>query len=117
MCGFFVIKKKTNKFKLNKSLFLESCDLINHRGPDDKQNFFSKNISMGFRRLSIVDLSNNGRQPMIGNSSKMIMVFNGEIYNAKKLKKNLFNYKFHGTSDTEVLLKLYEIYGEKCFDA
>ena len=89
MCGFFVIKKKTDKFKVNRALFIESCDLINHRGPDDKQNLFTRNISIGFRRLSIIDLSENGRQPMMGKSKKIIMVFNGEIYNAKKLKKNL----------------------------
>ena len=70
MCGFFVIKKKTDKFKVNRALFIESCDLINHRGPDDRQNLFTRNISLGFRRLSIIDLSENGRQPMMGKSKK-----------------------------------------------
>jgi asparagine synthase (glutamine-hydrolysing) len=116
MCGFFVIKKKTNKFKVSRALFTESCDLIDHRGPDDKHNLFTKNISMGFRRLSIIDLSKNGRQPMVGKSNKTIMVFNGEIYNADKLKKKLGGNNFKSNSDTEVLLKLYETYGEKCLN-
>lgn len=116
MCGFFVIKKKTDKFKVNRALFIESCDLINHRGPDDKQNLFTRNISIGFRRLSIIDLSKNGRQPMVGKSNKTIMVFNGEIYNADKLKKKLGGNNFKSNSDTEVLLKLYETYGEKCLN-
>jgi asparagine synthase (glutamine-hydrolysing) len=116
MCGFFVIKKKTNKFKVSRALFTESCDLIDHRGPDDKHNLFTKNISMGFRRLSIIDLSKNGRQPMVGKSNKTIMVFNGEIYNANKLKKKLGGNNFKSNSDTEVLLKLYETYGEKCLN-
>lgn len=116
MCGFFVIKKKVNNYQINKKLFLDSCDLINHRGPDDKQNYFSKNIYIGFRRLSIIDLSKNGKQPIISENKHNIMVFNGEIYNANKLRKNLLNYKFKGHSDTEVLFKLYEIYGEKCLN-
>ena len=116
MCGFFVIKKKTDQFKVNKNLFIESCDLIDHRGPDDKQNLFTRNISIGFRRLSIIDLSEKGRQPMMGKSNKTIMVFNGEIYNANKLKKKLSGDYFKGNSDTEVLLKLYETYGDKCLN-
>ena len=88
MCGFFVIKKKVNNYQIDKKLFQNSCDLIDHRGPDDKQNFFSKNIFMGFRRLSIIDLSKNGRQPITDEKNENIMVFNGEIYNANKLKKN-----------------------------
>ena len=71
---------------------------------------------MGFRRLSIIDLSKNGRQPMVGKSNKTIMVFNGEIYNADKLKKKLGGNNFKSNSDTEVLLKLYETYGEKCLN-
>ena len=114
MCGFFVIKKKTNKFNIDKDLFTESCNLIDHRGPDDQQNLFTKNISMGFRRLSIIDLSKNGNQPMVGKLNKTILVFNGEIYNANKLKKKFRINNLKGNSDTEVLLKLYETYGEKC---
>ena len=113
---FLCYKKKTNKFKVSRALFTESCDLIDHRGPDDKHNLFTKNISMGFRRLSIIDLSKNGRQPMVGKSNKTIMVFNGEIYNADKLKKKLGGNNFKSNSDTEVLLKLYETYGEKCLN-
>ena len=116
MCGFFVIKKKNNNFKLDKKLFLKSCDLINHRGPDDKENFFSNNLSIGFRRLSIVDLTTNGRQPMIDEKKGMILVFNGEIYNARKLKKYFKNHEFKGNSDTEVLFKLYQKYGTSCLN-
>ncbi len=69
---------------------------------------------MIFYRLSIIDQSTKGRQPMLSQSGRYTIVFNGEIYNAKKLREKIFNkVKFRGSSDTEVLINLYEIYGEK----
>lgn len=90
-----------------------------HRGPDDGGIYISedKNVALGHRRLSIVDLSKNGAQPMTSHSGKLVIVYNGEIYNAGEVKKKLTSTgggagsKFRGTSDTEVLLEAIERFG------
>lgn len=93
---------------------------IFHRGPD-QDGFFveegdSYSIGMAMRRLSIIDLS-TGEQPMTSDDDSIQLVFNGEIYNYLQLKKNLqeIGCKFKTTSDTEVILRLYEYYGTKSF--
>lgn len=87
---------------------------ITHRGPDDDGFYVDKNIAMGMRRLAIIDLE-TGRQPIATEDGKLVIVFNGEIYNYKQLKEELLQkgHKFKTTSDTEVILKMYEEYGEK----
>ena len=89
---------------------------INHRGPDDSGVFFNEaaNIGLGHNRLSIQDLSSLGHQPMISDDGTVALVFNGEIYNFKELRKELIakGYKFKGNSDTEVILNLYLEEGE-----
>ena len=88
-----------------------------HRGPDQGGAFVEEDgsVALGHRRLSIVDLSANGAQPMTSHSGRLVMVFNGEIYNHKELRKKLLKEKkvseFRGTSDTEVLLELFEHLG------
>ena len=115
MCGFFFIKKKTaQKFDVKK--FNESADLIAHRGPDETKTFNNNDIFVKFYRLSIQDLSSNGMQPMISKSKKNMLVFNGEIYNFKLLRKYLKVKSLNSNSDTEVLLNLYEEMGTKIFD-
>lgn len=93
---------------------------INHRGPDDSGVFFDNvyNIGLGHNRLSIQDLSPLGHQPMFSDDGKVVLVFNGEIYNFKDLRKELSDkgYQFKGNSDTEVLLNLYLAEGEKMLD-
>ncbi|WP_029323335.1 asparagine synthase (glutamine-hydrolyzing) [Butyrivibrio sp. AE3004] len=92
-----------------------------HRGPDDEGIYISENreVALGHRRLSIVDLSKNGAQPMTSHSGRLVMVYNGEIYNNKDVKDKLINdgyakaADFKGTSDTEVLLEAIEYYGIK----
>lgn len=90
-----------------------------HRGPDDGGIFIEKDgsLALGHRRLSIVDLSPTGIQPMESHSGRYIIAFNGEIYNYKKLRERLITEgkvtKFRGTSDTEVLLEIFEHYGIK----
>ncbi|HNQ61383.1 MAG TPA: asparagine synthase (glutamine-hydrolyzing) [Bacteroidia bacterium] len=84
-----------------------------HRGPDDSGQWsdMNRNIFLGHRRLSIIDLSASGHQPMISEKGNVI-VFNGEIYNYKELKDRFFpGYQFRSTSDTEILLLLYEKLG------
>ena len=86
-----------------------------HRGPDDEGFFIHRNVGLGFRRLSIIDLE-TGHQPLIDTSETLIIVFNGEIYNYLEqreiLKKK--SHTFRTTSDTEVILELYKEYGVDC---
>jgi len=90
---------------------------IKHRGPDGEGFYLDKNISLGHRRLSIIDLSENGKQPMFNEDKSMCIVFNGEIYNFQELKKELENkHKFISQTDTEVVLHLYEEKKEKCLE-
>lgn len=88
-----------------------------HRGPDAGGSYFSEDgsVVLGHRRLSIVDLSDNGAQPMKSHSGRYVIAFNGEIYNYKKISDKLLTEKkvdkFRSTSDTEVLLEAFEAYG------
>lgn len=88
-----------------------------HRGPDADGTYISDDgaVVLGHRRLSIVDLSETGAQPMISHSGRYVMVFNGEIYNYRSIANKLLAEKkvdaFRGTSDTEVLLEAFEVYG------
>jgi len=89
---------------------------IEHRGPDQDGVFLDNAVSLGHRRLSIIDLSPNARQPMFNEDRSLLIVFNGEIYNFQELKKDLEKrgHKFCSQSDTEVILHLYEDKGEDC---
>ena len=92
-------------------------DLIIHRGPDDSGVFESPQVIMGMQRLSIIEIK-NGHQPMFNENKTICIVFNGEIYNFKKIQLELKNQgvQFFTNSDTEVILKLYEIHKEKFVD-
>jgi asparagine synthase (glutamine-hydrolysing) len=94
---------------------------IIHRGPDEDGEFYEKigdkHIEMGMRRLSIIDLA-SGKQPITSKDGDFVIIFNGEIYNYQILKQALienFKVSFKTSSDTEVILKMYEYYGEKSF--
>ncbi len=97
----------------DKTLIRAMTDKITHRGPDDSGYYLDKNISLGHRRLSIIDLSKNGHQPMFNEDETVVVVFNGEIYNFQSLKADLEKkqHKFASTSDTEVIIHGYEEYG------
>lgn len=92
------------------------ADTIAHRGPDDVGEWHSGYLSVGLthRRLSIIDLSPLGHQPMVDASGSAVIVFNGEIYDFRELRAQLVSegYRFRGHSDTEVLLALYKARGE-----
>ena len=96
----------------------ESLKLISHRGPDDTGTVWFKNLNsgLGHKRLSIIDLSRDGHQPMANSSKRYWITYNGEIYNYKEIKKELKSkgYVFASNSDTEVVLKSYEEWGENC---
>ncbi len=111
MCGIIGITKK-NPEAIRKSLFL-----IRHRGPDGEGVFCDENISLGHRRLAILDLSSNASQPMLSPDGNLAIVYNGEIYNFKDLKEDLIKkgYEFKSTGDTEVILRGYQEYGTDFF--
>lgn len=99
------------------SVVLENMALeIFHRGPDAGDSYIDKNIALSHRRLSIIDLSSAGNQPMHSASGRFIIVYNGEIYNYQSLRKELIaeGVKFKTKTDTEVLLNLFERDGEQC---
>lgn len=95
-------------------------DAIRYRGPDDQGVYVSpqKNCGFGHVRLSIIDLSHNGHQPMSNEDGSVMMVFNGEIYNYQILKAGLLKkgHKFKSNTDSEVIIHLYEEYGAGCVD-
>ena len=116
MCGINgIFSNSFSSEELRQKISLMN-DAIIHRGPDSDGIYSDKGMALGFRRLSIIDLSPNGDQPMISSSGRYVIIFNGEIYNFQSLKKNLvqdFNITFKGKSDTEVFLCLIENYGLK----
>ena len=89
-----------------------------HRGPDDRGVELLEDgaVGLGHNRLSIIDLSKAGHQPMLGADGRLTIVFNGEVYNYLELKRELSGYPFHGDSDTEVVLAAYERWGEACLE-
>jgi asparagine synthase (glutamine-hydrolysing) len=110
MCG---ITGYISNEKLNSNAML---DVLHHRGPDHQHGYYdttnTKQLFLGHTRLSILDLSSNGNQPMFSDDKNIIMVFNGEIYNFEELKnKHLKNDFFYSKTDTEVVLKLYQKFG------
>ncbi|MCB0473111.1 MAG: asparagine synthase (glutamine-hydrolyzing) [Flavobacteriaceae bacterium] len=92
-------------------------DVIRHRGPDDEGHYINENVGLGFRRLSIIDLK-TGHQPLSNHDDSLWITFNGEIYNFKELRVSLEKkgYKFKTNTDTEVIVNLYEEYGENCVE-
>ena len=109
MCGIVgIYSKKNNKGQVIKKM----ADRIRHRGPDGEGYYEDDEIALGHRRLSIIDID-GGSQPMYTEDKKLVVVFNGEIYNYLELKEELREYKFTTNSDTEVLLHGYRKWGEE----
>lgn len=99
----------------DKKLIRKMADILSHRGPDDSGYFIGKNVCLGHRRLSIIDVG-GGKQPMYNEDNTVCIVFNGEIYNYLELKQALEKkgHKFRTSSDTETIIHAYEEYGEAC---
>jgi asparagine synthase (glutamine-hydrolysing) len=112
MCG--IIGSVSKKFHFTQ----QHIDVIAHRGPDDSGYFFEDDVMLGHRRLSIVDLSANGHQPMFTKDGRYGMVFNGEIYNHEAIRAQLLQkgYQFVSTSDTETLLYGFAEWGTAVFE-
>ena len=86
MCGFVGFINRID----NSNVVLEKMmDRIKHRGPDAEGSYIDSNIALGHRRLSIIDVSSQGDQPIYNEDSSMVLVFNGEIYNYKKIREKL----------------------------
>ncbi|HEX2873843.1 MAG TPA: asparagine synthase (glutamine-hydrolyzing), partial [Polyangiaceae bacterium] len=112
MCGFVGVLNLDGQ-AADAALLSRMSQEIAHRGPDDQGVETSGPCGLGFRRLSIIDLSAAGHQPMRSADERLTIVFNGEIYNYRELRDELAKdgARFRSHSDTEVLLHLYERYG------
>ena len=114
MCGIFGVINQ----KIDRGLAERCLNTLIHRGPDDWGLKQEEGVTLGHRRLSILDLSEKGRQPMSSKDGRYELVFNGEIYNFLELRRELEQkgYQFESESDSEVLLAAYDHYKEKCLD-
>ena len=110
MCGIAgIITTNARKYSVE---IQKMTDAIAHRGPDSAHHEFYENAALGHRRLSIIDLSETGKQPMLSDTKNECIVLNGEIYGYQDLKKKYSDYSFHGTSDTELILAMYQKKGQ-----
>jgi asparagine synthase (glutamine-hydrolysing) len=117
MCGIAGIYYFSPEKSADLSLIKRMCDVIIHRGPDEDGYHVEKNIGIGMRRLSIIDLS-TGTQPIYNEDKSLLIVFNGEIYNFKDLRDDLEKkgHHFQTKTDTEAILHGYEEYGPQVLD-
>ena len=113
MCGIAGMIGKSSAPSVEKVQAM--IDIIRHRGPDGEGVFIEDNVCLGHRRLAIIDLSSDGRQPM-EYMGKYAITFNGEIYNYLELKAELHQqgYSFFTKTDTEVILAAYDCWGQNC---
>ncbi|MHB9011066.1 MAG: asparagine synthase (glutamine-hydrolyzing) [Ignavibacteriaceae bacterium] len=131
MCGIFGIINKTSN-PVDSEKLISARDTMTHRGPDDAGIYINKtgNVGFGHRRLSIIDLSSSGHQPMTTEDGRYTIVFNGEIYNYQSIKNSKFKIQnslnpslvtrhssLNFRNDTEVLLNLYAQEGPACLNS
>lgn len=111
MCGFVGFTNKINDASI---VLGKMMDRIKHRGPDSDGKYVDEQIAMGFRRLSIIDLSDQGSQPIFNEDRSLVLTFNGEIYNYKDLREELLKagHSFYTQTDSEVLIHGYEEWGK-----
>ena len=112
MCGIFgLLGPNSSQLEEEKDRIHQ---VMNHRGPDDRGFVRFDHVALGFNRLSILDVSNAGHQPMLDISERYTLVFNGEIFNYVELKNRfLEDVEFRSSGDTEVLLQLLIRFGQK----
>ena len=116
MCG--IVGVYENNIAIDIEALCSMRDIFPYRGPDHKGEWLGHNnrIGLGHRRLSIIDPTPDGNQPMLDADTGNVIAFNGEVYNYVEIKNTLkrqgINFKSH--SDTEVILKAYRVYGIDC---
>ncbi|MDT0582629.1 asparagine synthase (glutamine-hydrolyzing) [Brumicola blandensis] len=117
MCGIAGFSTK-NYEQLNEPGLVRMGNAIAHRGPDAHGEYLDEQVGLCHRRLSILDLSDAGKQPMFSDDNSIVIVFNGEIYNFLELKEELVKQgvTFRSGTDTEVIIRLYEKYGTDCLN-
>jgi len=117
MCGIYGVLYRDRDRPLDQQLLQRMDAALRHRGPDGTGVYAERGFGMGMRRLSIIDLK-TGQQPIANEDGTVWVVFNGEIYNYRELTTELIarGHEFRTASDTEVLVHLYEDYGEHCVD-
>lgn len=108
MCGIAGIITSSLSFNDRSKALHRMNQTMIHRGPDDEGEFHGKDFSLGHRRLSIIDTSPNGRQPIANEDKSLLLVANGEIYNYQELGLKLLDHTFCSETDTEPILHLYE---------
>jgi len=116
MCGIAGIFNFKNEL-VDEKVLLTMMKAMKHRGPDDEGLYLASNVGLGHVRLSIIDLSYAGHQPMFSNDKRYCIVYNGEVYNYLELKKELSShYIFKTKTDTEVILAAYIHWGKNCLN-
>ena len=113
MCGIAGFISKTSDNVEGRGTRLDAmCRVITHRGPDEQGTAVVGRAAMGMRRLSIIDLA-TGQQPIFNTDKSKLIVFNGEIYNYRELKKDLESrgYAFRTNSDTEAIIHAFDEFG------
>jgi asparagine synthase (glutamine-hydrolysing) len=115
MCGICGVFNAQSSEPVSQQLIERMTGSISHRGPDDSGAYLDGPVGLGFARLSIIDLS-GGHQPMSNETGDVWLVFNGEIWNYKELRKELLEkgHQFRTNSDTETIIHAYEEYGVDC---
>jgi len=117
MCGFVGFKSNRD-FKFLKEFLPDAVASLTHRGPDDSGLFFDERcgVGLGHRRLSVIDLSKAGQQPMASDDGSVHIVYNGEVYNFREIRVTLEaqGHVFRSETDTEVILKAYRQWGIEC---
>lgn len=116
MCGITGIYHKEGA-AVDKRVVDRMTNSLRHRGPDDKGVHIDGSLGLGYTRLSVIDLSPQGHQPMRSDDGRYVLVYNGEIYNCREIRQTLSakGYYFRGHSDTEVALCAYMEWGKKAF--
>ncbi|HIF58127.1 MAG TPA: asparagine synthetase B, partial [Rhodospirillales bacterium] len=117
MCGIAGVLNGNGE-PVSSKIIKNMTDAISHRGPDGEGCWIEANVGLGHRRLSIIDLSPAGHQPMISVEHRFILSYNGEIYNFRELRIELEakGYWFRSKTDSEVVLNAFSEWGIKCLD-
>jgi len=118
MCGIAGMVSRQNSAPVDREVLQRMAETLRHRGPDDYGLEILGRVGCTFRRLSIIDLSSTGHQPMSDESKRYWITFNGEVFNYRELRTVLEDegYRFRSASDAEVILKSYMHWGVNCFE-